>query len=459
MRALGWGIATIVAIGALTIASSAAARTFEVTKRSDPAPGPCKSDDCSLREAIRAANAHAGADRVLLPSKKTYDLSIANTTGGENNALEGDLDVKNGPLLIAHLGKGRATIDAHGIDRVFDVFQGAPTHFVKLVIRGGDQPTGDGFGGGIQSTNANLTLTATSVTHNRAVSEDGGGIAFPEGNASLTLSRSGVTHNFSGAAGGGLSFTNGGTGHLTIGRSRLAGNESSARGGGLFTAVQARITRTTVSGNQSDLGSGGGAAIEGLEGTSVIRDSTISGNTAATEGGGLVVDFTPATHVENSTITGNHTASNGGGLWVIASGAVSLNAVTVARNSADGSGGGLFSQNTKPFKVENSLIALNTAASTGNDCAEGGAPGEEFDSLGHNLLSTLAGCHGFDGPADLVKAKPRIGILGRYGGPTETIPLTKGSPAIGHAKRSTAPKRDQRGHNRDRHPDDGAYER
>jgi hypothetical protein len=459
MRAVGWGIATIVAIGTLTIASSAAARTFEVTKRSDPAPGPCKVRDCSLREAIRAANAHTGADRVLLPSKKTYDLSIANTTGGDNNAVQGDLDVKNGPLLIEHAGKGRSTIDAHGIDRVFDVFQGAPTHFVKLVIQGGDQPSGDGFGGGIHSTNVNLNLEATSVTHNSTVNGDGGGIAFSEGNASLTLSRSGVTHNFSGDDGGGLSFTNAGTGHLAIDRSKLAGNESFDWGGGLFTAVPARITRSTLSGNQSAVGSGGGAAIEGLGGTSVIKDSTISGNTANTEGGGLAVAFTPATRIVNTTIAGNQTPSNGGGLWVIAAGAVSLNAVTVARNSANGSGGGLFSQNAKPFKVENSLIALNTAATTGDDCADGGAPGEKFDSLGHNLLSTLAGCNGFDGPADLVKAMPRIGILGRYGGPTETIPLTRGSPAIRHAKRSTAPRRDQRGHLRDRHPDDGAYER
>jgi CSLREA domain-containing protein len=459
MRAAGWGFATIVAIGALTIASSAAANTFDVTTRTDPAPNGCDRHNCSLREAIRAANAHAGADSVLLPSRKPYGLSIANTTGGENNALEGDLDVKSGPLLIEHPGRGKSPIDAHGIDRVFDVFQGAPTHFVKLVIRGGDQPTGDGSGGGIRSTNANLTLTRTSVTHNGTVDQDGGGIAFPEGNASLTLSRSGVTSNFSGGDGGGLSFTKGGTGHLAIDRSKLAANESFDRGGGLFTAVRARITRTTVSGNQSAVGSGGGAAIEGLEGASVIKDSTISGNTAATDGGGLLVAFSPLTHVVNATIAGNHTAANGGGAWVIDSGTVSLNAVTIARNSADASGGGLFSQNTKPFKVENSLIGLNTAAATGDDCADGGDPGEEFDSLGHNLLSTLADCHGFDGPADLVDAKPRIGILGRYGGPTETIPLTRGSPAIGHAKRSTAPTRDQRGHRRGRHPDDGAYER
>ncbi len=460
MRAAGTRIATMVAIGALTIASSAAAKTFEVTKRSDPTPGPCKKHDCSLREAIRAANAHGGADRVLLPSRKTYNLSIANTTGGENSALEGDLDVKNSPLLIQHPRGGRAKIDANGIDRVFDVFHGAPTHFVKLVIRGGDLPTGDGFGGGIHSTNANLKLKRTTVTHNRTVNKDGGGIAVPEGNASLTLTRSALTRNFSGDDGGGLSFNSTGDGHLVIDRSKIARNESDDWGGGFITAVRAKITRTTVSGNKSDNGSGGGGVIEEPGRKSVIKASTFSGNTADQEGGGLVVDFTPgATHVVNTTITRNHTASDGGGVWVTVSGAVSLNAVTVARNSAANSGGGLFNNNANPLKVGNSLIALNSAVVTGDDCAHGGLPGQEFDSLGHNLLSTLAGCDGFNGPADLVKANPRIGALGRHGGPTKTIPLKSGSAAIGHAKRSTAPNRDQRGHKRDRHPDDGAYER
>jgi hypothetical protein len=451
----------MVAIGALTISSSAAAKTFEVTKRTDPPPGPCKPHDCSLREAVRAANGHAGADRVLLRSRKTYNLSIANTTGGEDGALEGDIDITNSPLLLQHPGHGKARINARRIDRVFDVFAGAPTRFVKLVIKGGGHVTSDGFGGGIRSTNANLKLTRTTVTRNRSTN-DGGGIGFPQGDGSLILTRSALTDNFSGDDGGGLSFNDKGSGHLVIDRGKLTGNEADDWAGGFITAVRARITRTTVYGNQSDGGSGGGGAIEEPGHASLIKDSTFSLNTADQEGGGLVVDFTPGvTRVVNTTITRNHTASNGGGVWVTDSGAFSLNAATVARNGvrAAGSGGGLFNENTNPFRVENSLIALNHAAATPDDCADGGDPGQGFDSHGHNLLSTLAGCDGFTGPADLVRANPKIGPVGHHGGPTATIPLKRGSAAIGHAKRSTAPNRDQRGHERDKHPDDGAYER
>ena len=107
MRGLRRGIGTVAVIGALALAlsSTAAANTFQVTRRDDPPPTGCHVDDCSLREAIRAANYHAGADEVVLPKAKAYNLSIANTTGGEDAALEGDLDV-TGPLTLLHPGPG-----------------------------------------------------------------------------------------------------------------------------------------------------------------------------------------------------------------------------------------------------------------------------------------------------------------------------------------------------------------
>lgn len=111
-------------------------------------------------------------------------------------------------------------------------------------------------------------------------------------------------------------------------------------------------------------------------------------------------------------------------------------------------------------RVENSLIALNRLGDgTPNDCWAN--PANPFDSLGHNLLSTLGpgdSCLGFDGPGDRVRANPRIKPLAGNGGPTMTIALKRRSQAIGEAKRGSAPKRDQRGVRRDRRPDIGAFE-
>ncbi len=144
-----------------------------------------------------------------------------------------------------------------------------------------------------------------------------------------------------------------------------------------------------------------------------------------------------------------------------------MNAVTVSRNVADsnsdasGTGGGVYLDSTSgsAAHVGNSLLALNRVnfnLAAGLDCA---TAGPSFDSLGHNLLTANGGsCPGFSAPGDIVRAQPRIGKLADNGGPTETVALRRGSPAISHAGAS-APGRDQRGHKRDPHPDAGAFER
>ena len=49
--------------------------------------------------------------------------------------------------------------------------------------------------------------------------------------------------------------------------------------------------------------------------------------------------------------------------------------------------------------------------------------------------------------------------LADNGGPTLTHALQPGSPAIGEAGKQSAPATDQRGEDRDRNPDMGAFER
>src|SRR4051812_9253055 len=80
----------------LAYAPLAHAATFIVTRPDDPAPDGCALADCSLREAIIAANAAAGTDSVSLPSG-IYLLAIAGTN--EDAGSTGDLDI-SGTLLL-----------------------------------------------------------------------------------------------------------------------------------------------------------------------------------------------------------------------------------------------------------------------------------------------------------------------------------------------------------------------
>jgi len=196
----------------------------------------------------------------------------------------------------------------------------------------------------------------------------------------------------------------------------------------------------------------------------VVAESTISGNHSSTDGGGIFANDALTLKLTNSTVTRNEAAGNGGGIAAAGTSSVRLNAVTVARNVADsdanggGLGGGLYQGNGATVRVANSLLALNQVnfiLQTGLDCHNATDP---FDSGGHNLLTNDSDCDGFDAPGDSVNPAPKIAQLADNGGPTKTIALKAGSPAIGHAGGS-APSHDQRGHKRDKHPDIGAFER
>jgi hypothetical protein len=197
--------------------------------------------------------------------------------------------------------------------------------------------------------------------------------------------------------------------------------------------------------------------------------STFSHNRSTLDGGGIRFGGADAA-ITNSTIEGNRADQFGGGIDADDGADVSLNAVTVARNVAEAdapppsklpvAGGGIYRDDTAlSFEVRNSLVARNEEGQAGaaSDC---GYDGAEIDSLGDNLISTTAfDCDAFDGPGDLVRTNPKIGKLKRNGGPTKTVALKQGSPAIGKAHNPSAPNRDQRNRRRDSNPDIGAFER
>ena len=127
--------------------------------------------DCSLREAIIAANTDAprdacpagsGADTIDLPAGD-YVFALAGTD--EDAAATGDLDITH-DLTLTGAGKASTIIDGHGLDRVFDVRTFAiSVQISDVTITGGDS---NGFiGGGILLAHGNgLTLTNSRVKDN-----------------------------------------------------------------------------------------------------------------------------------------------------------------------------------------------------------------------------------------------------------------------------------------------------
>jgi hypothetical protein len=230
--------------------------------------------------------------------------------------------------------------------------------------------------------------------------------------------------------GGGIS--NNGT--LTINNSTLSGNIAYSSGhlpglgGGVYNVGTLAINNSTVSGNiaAGNYAGLGGGIYNG--GTLTINDSTLSGNAAtgaAASGGGIYNDAARVT-INNSTISSNtasgHSASGYGGGIYNYNAAVTINNSTLSGNSArhgggDGVGGSLANYSTAT--LQNTIVA---------NSPHGGNCSGTMTSNGHNLSSD-ATCN-FNSTGDLNNTDPKLGQLGNYGGPTQTIPLLSGSPAI-----------------------------
>ncbi len=218
------------------------AATFTVTKTADTNDGTCDGD-CSLREAIGAANALAGADTITVPAG-TYTLSIAGDTEDAN--ATGDLDITD-DLTISDASS--TIIDGGALDRVFHILAGNTVEFSGLTIRNGDPGIIFNVGGGILNNGGTLTLTNSTVSGNTAAG--GGGIANEGG--TLTLNSSTVSGNTANGVGGGI-YNSSGT--LTLNNSTVNGNSATAgggiyRGGGTVTLKNTIVANSPTGGDCS----------------------------------------------------------------------------------------------------------------------------------------------------------------------------------------------------------------
>src|SRR5436309_7139594 len=162
------------------------AASFTVTRTDDTERGTCSSGDCSLREAIAAANALAPETSTITLPAGTYVLTIA-----QRLSMTADITVT---------GAGSATTVVDG-NQVVGVFATVGTDEIDgVTVRNGLDGSGVG-GGGIHNGG---TLTATDlVLQGNSTNGQGGGL-FNEGTAYLFES---VLQNNTAAMGGGFSNT------------------------------------------------------------------------------------------------------------------------------------------------------------------------------------------------------------------------------------------------------------
>ena len=347
---------------------------------------------------------------------------------------DGPTDVRSTTITDTEIVGNRATTHRGGGVQIGIVESSEPTApSPQLVVQGGsvvndNATTGSFDGGGIAVETGDLTVTDSTVDGNLAgpagglTASKGGGIYVKEAGAlpatpDLTVTSSSIDGNEANSQGGGIWIVSGGT--VAVTDSTLDGNDGgSLSGGGLYTAGAAvTVTHTSVAGNAA--GTGGGLALGSFSGFPVgslsVVDSTISGNSAsfaASGGGGIFVNVGGAgatATVRNSTVSGNTSANFGGGIMVMQTSRLVLDHATVVRNTGP-NGANVFVAATS-LTVGRSALAEPTG---GDNCALGGAT----TSLGFSFADD-ASC-GL-GAEDLESgASPQLGPLALNGGPTRT---------------------------------------
>ena len=211
----------------------------------------------------------------------------------------------------------------------------------------------DQGGGGIYNDGGDLTITSSTLSRNIASGSSGSGGGLLSVAGTVNISDSTIELGGANRAGGGIEVVDG-TVNLT--RTDLISNDAGGN----------------VTGGTASPGNGGGLHGSGIAEINIVG-GLISGNVAASEGGGLWNQSGSTMTVSGDTvITANRAlgdaADQGGGGIFNNGGTLIVSGGSVLANFADGisgSGGGILNANGGTVSVTDTLIAENVASRAG----------------------------------------------------------------------------------------------
>jgi hypothetical protein len=274
----------------------------------------------------------------------------------------------------------------------------------------------------------------------------------------MTVNNSAIVANTLQAGGGGFSDPGGGWG-------------GAGQGGGVYVSGTMTVNNSAIAANtlrggaggSSNYGGGDGGSGQGggvyTSGTVTVNNSTIAANALRGGAGGSGTTYSG----------GDGGPGQGGGLWVATGTTAQVSFSTIAVNQAtggihgsgraDGSdgpamGGGVYHVQGM-LQTRDTILAGNTVNGPGVN--SGPDLSGDLGSLGHNLVGNSDGGSGFDA-TDLLDVDPLLGPLQDNGGPTQTMALLPGSPALNAGDPGQLGVPDQRGVIRTGGVNIGAYQ-
>jgi uncharacterized repeat protein (TIGR01451 family)/CSLREA domain-containing protein len=351
----------------------------------DPGDGVCDPAECTLREAIDAANL------TPLPDLITFDPAVFSVPS-KILLTAGEL-LPTQDLGILGPGVDLLTVSGNDSSRILQS-SGINLQIAQMTLTGGNGTgASPDFGGAINQIGGSLGLTDVALVGNQCPPATGVGGAVASVGGSLAVLRSTVATN-------------------------VCDNVSAI----YLQDGDATINDTTLSDNSGSDGEALRVNATGSDSVVFMTNATISGNSTSSSnsairsdpGVGRIATIT----LTNSTVSGNSTSApaGNGAIWLRPAGGTHL------------------------FVLNNSIVAGNTVAGLPNDIE-----GNVDASSAFNLIGTGGGLvDGVNGNQVGIN-NPLLAPLANYGGPTATRALLPGSAAIDAGDMATAPPVDQRG--------------
>ena len=284
--------------------------------------------DCSLREAITAANDNTAVDACPAGDPVITDTITFDVVG--TITVTSQLSVTAGaPLEI--FGADAITLNGGGYSRLFYISPGVDLTLNDLTIMNG---YGD-YGGGIHNGG---TLEIKDCTLSRNTAGLGGGSIFNASTGALTIINSTVSDSYA-EYGGGIDNWDG---TLVISNSIISGNTVLITGGGIYNRYESavlKITNSTLTDNDGDVS----GSIDNFSGTVVITHSTIS-ESEGWDGPGGIWNHGGRVEITDSTFSRNDNHHTNGGAISNLGGWFTISNSTMSGNVAQN--GGLISNGT-----------------------------------------------------------------------------------------------------------------
>jgi len=205
-------------LAATMMTGMAHATSFNVTRLDDPVPDGCSVNDCSLREAVIAADQTQVKDTIVLPAG-TYLIDLT----GSDSSETGDLDISTDMLIVG----ASSIIDGQKLGRIMDIRSDANVTLRNLTLRNANYPYN---GGALNIGGGSLTLEAVTFEDNNGGGLGGAIYAF--GDAVVNIDSCLFVNNSggSGAAIASFSSSTGITVRKTVFRSNKASLSQMGRG-------------------------------------------------------------------------------------------------------------------------------------------------------------------------------------------------------------------------------------